>query len=239
STYKANGDWLHYFGDRQGHVRFIADNTGAVLVKYDYLPYGNVAFEKIGLNDAAIDGNHFTYVGGLGVQDEGNGIFYMRNRFYDAGAGRFLHRDPIGFEGGSNLYAYANGNPLRYVDPNGTASVGEWIKWGFVEGGMIVAAGASGVAAAVVVGVATPYAIGIGAAVYVGEKSIQAIYNAGQAIKNANSGQAQLGDEPSAKDQGNGNAAVEADDNSKKKQEQIENLGKNVGKEVGESNPVL
>jgi RHS repeat-associated protein len=122
STYKANGDWLHYFCDRQGHVRFIADNiqpTGRVLVKYDYLPYGQVALSKLGLNNDAIDGNPFTYVGGLGVQDEGGGLFYMRNRFYDAGTGRFLHRDPIGFEGGANLYAYVNANPVNSSDPSG------------------------------------------------------------------------------------------------------------------------
>jgi RHS repeat-associated protein len=245
STYKANGDWLHYFGDRQGHVRFIADNTGAVLVKYDYLPYGKVAFEKLEFNDAAIDGNPFTYVGGLGVQDDGNGLFYMRNRFYDAGTGRFLHRDPIGFEGGSNLYAYANGNPLRYVDPNGTSAgewgrwAGGWAWWGAVETAKVGVAAVAGTVAVVYGGVAVPAGIAIGAAVYVGEQAVHQIYKAGQAIKNANSGQAQLGDEPSAKDQGNGNAAVEADDKSKEKQEQIENLEKNVGKEVGDSNAVL
>ncbi|MBX3445015.1 MAG: hypothetical protein KF774_21625 [Planctomyces sp.] len=36
----------------------------------------------------------------------------------DAG-GRFLNRDPIGYWGGDNLYAYVGGRPLNDVDPSG------------------------------------------------------------------------------------------------------------------------
>lgn len=127
ATYDASGnDWLYYFCDRQGHVRFVTDDNGTIpsLAQYNYLPYGQYVAHY---QDADI--NKFTYAGGLGVQDEGNGLFYMRNRFYDSGTGRFLQQDPIGFEGGSNIYAYADGNPLRYVDPSGTASIGEWGLW--------------------------------------------------------------------------------------------------------------
>gem|GEM_PF-137075 len=36
--------------------------------------------------------------------------------------GRFISRDPIGFSGGLNLYAYTT-NPVNYVDPSGLESI--------------------------------------------------------------------------------------------------------------------
>jgi hypothetical protein len=39
---------------------------------------------------------------------------------YDPGAGRFLQTDPIGYEGGGNLYAYVSDDPLDLVDSMGT-----------------------------------------------------------------------------------------------------------------------
>ncbi len=43
----------------------------------------------------------------------------MRARYYDPATGRFISEDPIGFEGGLNLYAYVGGNPINYNDPSG------------------------------------------------------------------------------------------------------------------------
>ncbi|HCE45998.1 MAG TPA: hypothetical protein DET40_20830 [Lentisphaeria bacterium] len=123
STYKANGDWLDYYGDRQANVRFIADATGAVLVEYGYLPYGQFDSLMTGVNDGAIDKNPFTFNGMLGVQDEGSGLFYMQQRFYDASTARFLGRDPLGFSAGNNLYAFGKNNPIIYADPTGRIPV--------------------------------------------------------------------------------------------------------------------
>lgn len=36
---------------------------------------------------------------------------------------RFIQPDPVGLEGGINPYAYADGNPLTNVDPNGLTSI--------------------------------------------------------------------------------------------------------------------
>jgi RHS repeat-associated protein len=52
--------------------------------------------------------------------DEGNGLLFMRARYYDTSTGRFLNHDPIGFKGGDwNLYAYVSENPLSEIDPSG------------------------------------------------------------------------------------------------------------------------
>jgi RHS repeat-associated protein len=41
-------------------------------------------------------------------------------RYYDPLTGRFLTRDPIGYSGGLNLYAFAGNNPVSFADPSGT-----------------------------------------------------------------------------------------------------------------------
>jgi len=61
----------------------------------------------------------FKYAGQVGIQAEGNNLYYMRARYYDANLGRFISEDPIGFDGGLNLYAYVGGNPIMAVDPLG------------------------------------------------------------------------------------------------------------------------
>ena len=46
-------------------------------------------------------------------------LHYNWNRFYDPETGRYLSPDPIGLGGGSNLYAYAENDPVNWIDPNG------------------------------------------------------------------------------------------------------------------------
>ncbi|QJI41764.1 RHS repeat protein [Pseudomonas sp. ADAK2] len=52
--------------------------------------------------------------------DHETGLHYNRYRYYDPGVGRFVSQDPIGFEGGFNLYQYVP-NPIGWIDPRGLA----------------------------------------------------------------------------------------------------------------------
>ncbi len=49
------------------------------------------------------------------------GQYYYNARWYDLNLGRFTTEDPI--SDGLNWYAYANNNPLRFVDPTGLIDV--------------------------------------------------------------------------------------------------------------------
>jgi len=53
--------------------------------------------------------------------DPETGLSLLTHRYYDAGAGRFVTRDPIGYRGGINLYGFAGNNPVNRMDPEGTA----------------------------------------------------------------------------------------------------------------------
>jgi RHS repeat-associated protein len=46
-------------------------------------------------------------------------------RYYDPAAMRFLTRDPIGYDGGINLYAFCGNNPVMGIDPLGL----DWLDW--------------------------------------------------------------------------------------------------------------
>lgn len=109
-----SGQAYYYHYDGIGSTIAITDSSGVIVNKYAYDAFGKVIEQ-----DEQIS-NPFRYVGQYGVMDEGNGLFYMRARYYDPEVGRFVNKDPIGFEGGDvNLYAYVGNNPVNYNDPEG------------------------------------------------------------------------------------------------------------------------
>ena len=59
------------------------------------------------------------------------------NRHYSPGIGRFISKDPIGFAGGDNLYAYADNRPTVQTDPYGLFSPGDVVNLNIGPGGAI------------------------------------------------------------------------------------------------------
>jgi RHS repeat-associated protein len=105
----ASGDVAFGIKDGLGSITGITDGSGNLAAKFDYEPFGQTT-------GTAESSYPFAYTGRVPIL--GN-IFYYRNRFYDAGVGRFLSEDPIGLRGGSNLYAYVRNNPINRIDPRG------------------------------------------------------------------------------------------------------------------------
>lgn len=117
----ARADDVHYiYTDASGSVLAVTDASGAVVSSMDYKPYGQQEMQDTGVA-----------VGFSGqVTDGDTGLVYMRARFYDPLAGRFLSVDPKEISEGDamslNRYAYAADNPIGNSDPSGSESCGVW-----------------------------------------------------------------------------------------------------------------
>jgi RHS repeat-associated protein len=89
----------------------MVDSTGNVVAKYKYDLWG-VQTKESGTKDA-----EFGY-GGYYVHRP-SGLYLTWYRQYDPSIARWLSRDPIGEQGGLNLYAYVLNDPLAYTDQLG------------------------------------------------------------------------------------------------------------------------
>jgi len=67
-------------------------------------------------NQTTIILNNYGYTGREFSEDI---LYYYKARYMDSDIGRFISEDPIGFEGGINLYSYVFNNPIKYIDSSG------------------------------------------------------------------------------------------------------------------------
>jgi RHS repeat-associated protein len=111
-----NGTIRVAHSDELGRILALTDANGVLTDEYAYQPYGRLIAHS-GTNDLP-----FAFMGDYGVWSAGNGLYLTRHRAYDANLMRFLQTDPIGLNGGYNLYAYANGAPSVFIDPLGLES---------------------------------------------------------------------------------------------------------------------
>ena len=121
--------------DHLGTTRLVTDQSGNVVRRYDYMPFG----EEVGSGTA---GRGRDYVGSgsypMGPdpvtdvkftgkeRDAETGLDYFLARYMSSAQGRFTSPDPMQLMPQKlldpqqwNMYGYARNNPLRFVDPTG------------------------------------------------------------------------------------------------------------------------
>jgi len=125
--------FYHY--DGLGSTRLLSDELGAITDDYDYAAFGSV------LNQSGATENSYLFTGEQ--FDSGLDQYYLRARYYNQSSGRFTqmdswmgaNSDPVTL----HKYAYANVDPVSYLDPTGTTGL---LSLG-VRNNMLVALAAS------------------------------------------------------------------------------------------------
>lgn len=98
--------------DALGSTLALTDASGNLQTAYTYDPFGNTSFA------GPTSSNVIQYTG---REDEGNGLYYYRARYYNPLLGRFVSQDPMGFAAGMNSYRYVGDDPQDGSDPFGLA----------------------------------------------------------------------------------------------------------------------
>ena len=106
-----NTQIYYYHVDHLGTPQAMTNSAGAVVWKAYYDPFGS-ATVRVGTieNNLRLPGQYY---------DRETGLQYNYFRDYDPTTGRYIEADPIGLEGGLNIYQYALSNPLSFIDPTG------------------------------------------------------------------------------------------------------------------------
>ncbi len=107
-----NTDRVYFYHlNHLGTPQAMTDEAGNIVWQADYKPFGEVAVTTGDVrNNFRFPGQYF---------DEETGLHYNWHRYYDPKTGRYMTPDPIGLEGGINLYAYVTGNPVNRTDISG------------------------------------------------------------------------------------------------------------------------
>ncbi len=104
--------------DANFDVTALVGSTGVVAERYSYTAYGKrtvmtASFAPLGFSPRGMN------IGHQGLRHDDSGLVYNRARYLHVGIGRFIHRDPLGYVGGENLFEYCASRPIDDTDSTG------------------------------------------------------------------------------------------------------------------------
>ena len=114
-----------YHRNQQFSITAVTASAGVVTERYAYTAYGlpTILDAAASVITASAISNRYTYTGR--EWDATLALHHFRERWMSPNAGRFLSRDPIGFEGSEwGLYEFLSGNALVGTDPSGMEGIG-------------------------------------------------------------------------------------------------------------------
>jgi RHS repeat-associated protein len=102
--------------DGNGNIIRLTDSNGATVASYAYDGFGN----RINPAASDIDGSGYANENRYGFstkpRDPLTGLLYYGYRWYDPATGRWASRDPLGEDGGKNLYGLLRNRSINSVD---------------------------------------------------------------------------------------------------------------------------
>lgn len=121
---------VYYLTDALASTVGLLDRSGIPLADFEYTAFGALAPGTMP-RAPPLAATEFLFNGER--RDLETDLIYLRARYYDPTTGRFLAKDPGGFDDGPNAYLYVGNNPVNEIDPLGLARVSSGVvfKVGF------------------------------------------------------------------------------------------------------------
>ncbi|WP_439526821.1 RHS repeat-associated core domain-containing protein [Roseovarius mucosus] len=135
------GRWFYYLKDHLDSSDYVMTSAGVPVEQMLYRAYGTehqpqilssdwASHEEAVADEKPREKTHHRFTGKY--LDDATGLYYYGARYYDPALGRFISPDPlylsdpercVGNTIACTLFAYANNNPMSFIDPTGLEGI--------------------------------------------------------------------------------------------------------------------